>query len=479
MSIEIGKNVLNGVESVCKSAVLVALEQLAEKEKLGCSVSEAMEMLNLSLKKGKKKGSVTKTVKNKPSIPLPFCGTYERDNCMGIRLNHGLHTQCLNAPDRLGDYCKTCQKQVDKNASGKPTYGDIRDRLECPILEYRDPKGRLTIPYGNVMEKLGLDRTAVEAEAEKFGLVIPEKHWQVVKKTRGRPKKSVTGVSDTSSETSAPKKRGRPKKVKVVESAVGDDLLAQLKAADDSSVVSDSGSELSTEDKKAAKAAEREAKKAEKARQATELKAMKLAEREQKKAEKLAAKEAEKAAKKAERDAKKAEKLAAKEAEKAAKKAERDAKKAEKKETKKTTKVMAPALKITQEEFDAIDELEMEKEEVYEKNFQDAVERYQQSKHKEIDEEQDGEPVSVSLPTSPVPETGDDDDDTMAVIQFTHEGKTYLRTQDNQVFTEDALESDDADPIGVWNPDTNTIDEALFLSDDEEEDDDEDDEDDE
>ena len=249
----------------------------------------------------------------------------------------------------------------------------------------------------------------------------------------------MTGVSDTSG-TSAPKKRGRPKKVKVVESAAGDDLLAQLKAADDSSVVSDSGSELSTEDKKAAKAAEREAKKAEKARQATELKAMKLAEREQKKAEKLAAKEAEKAAKKA----------------------ERDAKKAEKKETKKTTKVMAPALKITQEEFDAIDELEMEKEEVYEKNFQDAVERYQQSKHKEIDEEQDGEPVSVSLPTSPVPETGDDDDDTMAVIQFTHEGKTYLRTQDNQVFTEDALESDDADPIGVWNPDTNTIDEALF-----------------
>ena len=457
MSIMIGSKVLNGVLSVCNSAVRVALEQLAEKEKLGCSVSEAMEMLELSLEKEKKKVTEKKSAKkNKPSLPLPFCGTYERDNCLGIRLNHGLHTQCLNVSDGLGDYCKTCQKQADKNASGKPTYGDIRDRLECGILEYRDPKGRLTIPYGNVMEKLGLDRTAVEAEAAKFGLVIPEQHWQVVKKTRGRPKKSVTGVSDTSSETSAPKKRGRPKKVKVVESAVGDDLLAQLKAADDSSVVSDSESVLSTEEKKAAKAAEREAKKAEKARQAAELKAMKLAERE----------------------AKKAEKLAAKEAEKAAKAAERKAKKAEKKETKKTEKVMAPALKISQAEFDAIDQLEMEKEEAYEKNYQDAVDRYQQSKHKEIDEEKDGEPVSVSLPASPVPETGDDDD-TMAVIQFTHEGKTYLRTQDNQVFTEDALESDDADPIGVWNPDTETIDEALFLSDDEEEDDDEDDEDDE
>ena len=100
--------------------------------------------------------------------------------------------------------------------------------------------------------------------------------------------------------------------------------------------------------------------------------------------------------------------MAAKEAEKAAKAAERKAKKAEKKETKKTTKVMAPALKIAQEEFDAIDQLEMEKEEAYEENYKQAVDRYQQSKHKEIDEEQDGEPVSISLPKSPVPETSDD-----------------------------------------------------------------------
>ena len=418
----------------------VALEQLSSKEKLGCSVSEAMEMLELTFNKGKKKVSVTKTVKNKPSIPLPFCGTYERDNCMGIRLNHGLHTQCLNVPDGLGDYCKTCQKQADKNASGQPTYGDIRDRLECRILEYRDPKGRQTIPYGNVMEKLGLDRTAVEAEAAKFGLVIPELHWQVVKKTRGRPKKSVTGVSDTSSETSQPKKCGRPKKVKMVESVVGDDLLAQLKAADDnSSVVSDSGSELSTEEKKAAK--------------------------------------------KAEREAKKAEKLAAKEA----KAAERKAKKAEKKETKKTTKVMAPALKISEEELNAIDNMSGEEvEEAYEHAYEQAVARYRQSPHKEIDEEMKGEPVSITLPASPVAESTpesktsddtsdvEDDEEVMDVIKFTHEGKTYLRTQDNQVFTEDALESDDAEPIGLWNPDTNTIDEVMFESDDEEEDDDDD-----
>ena len=203
----------------------------------------------------------------------------------------------------------------------------------------------------------------------------------------------------------------------------------------------------------------------------------------------MAAKEAEKAAKAAERQAKKAEKLAAKEAEKAAKAAERKAKKAEKKETKKTTKVMAPALKITQEEFDAIDQLEMEEEEVYEKNYQDAVDRYQQSKHKEIDEEQDGEPVSISMPESvvteaaPESETGDDtpvveDDDATEeaeAVKFTHKGKTYLKTSDNLVYNEDALESDEAEPIGEWNPVTKTIDE-IDLQTDDEEDDEEDDE---
>ena len=192
----------------------------------------------------------------------------------------------------------------------------------------------------------------------------------------------------------------------------------------------------------------------------------------------MAAKEAEKAAKAAEREQKKAEKLAAKEAEKAAKAAERKAKKAEKKETKKTTKVMAPALKIPQEEFDAIDQLEMEKEEAYEKNYQDAVDRYQQSKYKEIDEEKDGEPVSISLPASPVPETGDDDATEEAeAVKFTHEGKTYLKTSDNLVYNEDALESDQAEPIGEWNPVTKTIEDIDLQTDDEEDDsDDEDDE---
>ena len=33
-----------------------------------------------------------------PSIPLPFCGVIEDTWCRGIRLNHGLHTQCTQGP---------------------------------------------------------------------------------------------------------------------------------------------------------------------------------------------------------------------------------------------------------------------------------------------------------------------------------------------------------------------------------------------
>ena len=62
-------------------------------------------------------------------------------------------------------------------------------------------------------------------------------------------------------------------------------------------------------------------------------------------------------------------------------------------------------------------------------------------------------------------------------VKFEHEGKSYLRTADNLVYTMEALESDDAEPIGVWNHGKQTIDEIIIQSDDEEEEDDEDEDD--
>ena len=134
-----------------------------EAMKLSGEIKYVVGVKSVKEKSGGKKKSVCV-----PSLPLPFCGVVDESKCNGIRLNHGLHTQCQNEKEGLGEYCKTCQKHADKNASGKPNHGDIRDRLECGLLEFRDPKGRQTIPYGNVVAKLGLDKEACMREAEKF-----------------------------------------------------------------------------------------------------------------------------------------------------------------------------------------------------------------------------------------------------------------------------------------------------------------------
>lgn len=158
-------------------------------------------------KKGSSKSSVgekksSKTAKSKvkadgPSIPLPFVGEIREDLCMGIALNHGLHTQCWKYPIEGSEYCKTCTNAVNKN--GKPTYGNIRDRLDCDLLEYVDPKGKKTLPYANIVKKMNLNQEVIDAECEKWGVVIPEEHM-VYRKTNkgGRPKKSDSDSENSS-----------------------------------------------------------------------------------------------------------------------------------------------------------------------------------------------------------------------------------------------------------------------------------------
>jgi hypothetical protein len=416
MSYSMSERVMKVVGGVYEEGLRDAVEKLASIYKF--DGEEAMKLFGeikyvVGVKSVKEKsGGKKKKSECVPSLPLPFCGVVDDEKCNGIRLNHGLHTQCPNEKEGLGEYCKTCQKHADKNASGKPNHGDIRDRLECGLLEYRDPKGRQTIPYGNVVAKLGLDKEACMREAEKFGMTIPEEHWQVMEKKRGRPKKSVTGVSDTSSEKSEPKRRGRPKKTKKVESAVGDDLLAQLKAADDDSNSDISGEEQMEQEKSEANAA----KKAEKKRKA-ELKQMRTEEKESKSAEKAAAKAAKEAEKKRKAEEKAAAK-AAKEAEKKRKEEEKAAAKAAKEAEKKRK----------EEEAAAASELGSESESEDEEN--------------EVDAE-----------------------------RFEFEGKTYFKTSDNLLYEEDAMGSDDPEPIGMWDEANNKIQPVEVMSDDEEEDD--------
>ena len=183
-----------------------------------------------------KKEKATKVPKaEKPAvsaIPLPWTGEVRTGFCSGLRLNHGLHTQCTMAPMASGCYCKTCQKQADASSTGKPAYGSVEDRLAVGITEYRDPKGKQSTPYTTVMKKLNISMDDAEAEAAKVGITIPPECFEERVLARGRPKKDA-GASDTessvSSQSSAKRGRGRPKKnSKVVESGNSDDLISQL-----------------------------------------------------------------------------------------------------------------------------------------------------------------------------------------------------------------------------------------------------------
>ena len=109
-----------------------------------------------------------------PSIPLPFCGTVNPNWCQGIRVNHGLLTQCTMQRCDGGEYCKTCAKQCETSADGKPTNGTAADRLAAAKAgeEYVTAKGKKPTQYGNVIAKLQISQERAIAEAAKFGWTI-------------------------------------------------------------------------------------------------------------------------------------------------------------------------------------------------------------------------------------------------------------------------------------------------------------------
>ena len=149
-------------------------------------------------------------------VPMPFVGEMCKDKCNGIKLNHGLYTQCeREGKINYKEYkvCEGCMKDIEKN--GKPKYGYIQERVEKGE-DYRCQKGNKVIKYGNVIEKLKIKREDVEKEAKRLGIKIDEKEFEVEKIKRGRPAKRETAVLDSSSEEGDVVKRGRgrPKKEK-------------------------------------------------------------------------------------------------------------------------------------------------------------------------------------------------------------------------------------------------------------------------
>ena len=167
-----------------------------------------------------------KVVKDKKSeLPMPFNNKKKEECCSGIRLNHGLYTQCENKKGNE-KYCKSCDKQSKKNEDGKPDYGDIEDRLNVGLYEFRDRKGKSPTEYLKVLKKLNINVEDVLKEASAENIVIEEEHLKLPEDPkRGRPKTDKK-VKESSGKKGRPKKESKVVDVKSCSSE--EDLFASL-----------------------------------------------------------------------------------------------------------------------------------------------------------------------------------------------------------------------------------------------------------
>ncbi len=178
--------------------------------------------------KKEKREKREKEEKKKPLLPLPYDGVLREENCYGLEMNGGLMTQCWSSKLEGDVYCKRCRTQASKNESGKPSVGDIRDRMQVEALKYKHPKtGRQVLPYINVMKKKNITLEEAEMEAEKYGVKIEAEQLEEREQKRGRPAGKKEGEKEGEK-----KKQGRKRVEKVIVSAcVEDDLIAALKKA--------------------------------------------------------------------------------------------------------------------------------------------------------------------------------------------------------------------------------------------------------
>ena len=234
MEVRVSGMLCAGLAIVLEDVRRDTIRACAEKYKF--SAETALLELGVSVNMVKKeKKERMENVSKKPEVPLPFMGVIQENCCHGLKQNHGLLTQCHKNPTGSSTYCQGCQKQADKNTSGKPNSGSIEDRMAAFTSgkEYRDPKGKAPVAYAKVMQKLKLTEEQVQAEATKQNIELPAELFNAPVAKRGRPKKNPAVTSDTESESSMssgePKKRGRPKKTgKPVEVSTTEDLFATI-----------------------------------------------------------------------------------------------------------------------------------------------------------------------------------------------------------------------------------------------------------
>ena len=200
-----------------------------EREKLKNVYNEAV-----SLTLNNNKSNNTKDTFKKPRIPIPFYGFILQDRCFGVKKNHNLYTQCMNSKID-GRYCKVCAKQANNSSTGKPVYGDIRDRKQ----QWNEqlvwaPEGKIKeVPYMNIVKKMGLQVDQAQQIVKELGWdPIPNCHLEERKIRRGRPKVKNVAGEDSDDEDKPKRKRGRPvgsfKKKEKKKEPTDEELIALL-----------------------------------------------------------------------------------------------------------------------------------------------------------------------------------------------------------------------------------------------------------
>ena len=504
------KEMKNYTTNVVKEAVK------ALSVEYGFKAEEALEKMNLEEVRMRKTEKNKKAKEETPSIPLPFTGQIKEGWCQAIKQNHGLYSQCNNTAVTEGDVvlCKACNNQKEKK--GKPTCGYIQERMEGPLMEYKDDKGKQVVTYGVVLKKLQIERADAEAEAMKYGIMIPEDQYEIPEKTKGRPKKE---------EDEADKKRGRPKKEKkVVSGSAADDLVAKLiseankaksaNAADTllASLVAEAqavknvvtveaiplavgdkgaappeeleaiplavggkgaappeeseaiplavgGKGAAPPEEKVAKQAQQDAEKAALKAQQDAEKALLKAQQEEEKVAKKAQQEQEKKEKKAQQDAEKALLKAQQEQEKKEKKAQQDAEKAvlkaQQEQEKKEKAEQAKIAKKAQQEQEKADKKAQQEKEKADKKAAPAKKTPEKAATPEPTPELEHEAEEEkSSHGGEGAAPPEEAEATISVKKFEFEGRVYLRSSDNVLYNCETQE-----PEGMWNEDDNCIDE--------------------
>jgi hypothetical protein len=393
----------------------------------------------------------------KPRFALPYNGEFNADTCFALKGE--LYTQCDSKRIEGGSFCKGCQSKAEKNESGKPDSGTIKDRQAVGIFEYVDGKGKKPISYAKVMSKLKLTRAEVEEEAGKFNMSINEGHFVSEEKVgKGRPKreKKVLEIGGAEEDLFAT----------LVEEANKEEVAAVEVAVE---VEDDSQAKLAAKQaKEQAKAEERAAKKeADRIAKEQAKEQAKLEAEQKKEADRVAkeqAKEADRLAKEADRIAKEQAKLEAeqkKEADRLAKEQAKEAERIAKEQAKEQAKLEAEQKK------------EAAKQAKLEADQKKEADRLAKEAAKEQAKAEKPQP-KVAAKKQAAPEETDEAD---VVKKIEVDGKKYLKSKKTGIIYDYTEYSKNGEQVvvGQWNEKTNKID---FKAADSEESEDEYDEDD-